>query len=197
MIFLPLHLPSPQVNKDIQEKGPITICRTVILMRKHWMLCLLFVWYQRGRWRSASRSSGQCIGRQIMSSKKAGTSACCSTNKKSPKKDSVDDVTNVIWIPWLLLLQTTFASTFSLSKHREKGGVKDIVHIQLQTVILPISYIWIAKVLPGGMNFATCKAAQKVSLRRATFQHWCKVIGAKTMQALSHMRKWQSGRSNH
>jgi hypothetical protein len=98
--------------------------------------------------------------KQDMSSKKAATRR--STIKKSPKKDSVDDVMEQ-------LENTTLASSanysctyvFPWSQHREKDGVKDIVHVEFQTANLPTSYLRLAKVLPGGMKFATCMAAPK------------------------------------
>ena len=86
----------------------------------------------------------------------------CTTSKKSPKKDSINDLTK-------RLENTTLASSanysctyiFPWSKHREKDGAKDIVHIEFQTCNLPTIYLRLAKVLPGGMKFATCMAAPK------------------------------------
>ena len=54
------------------------------------------------------------------------------TSKKSPKKDSIDDVTK-------RLENTALASSanysctyiFPWSRHREKDGVEDIVHLEL------------------------------------------------------------------
>ena len=50
---------------------------------------------------------------------------------------------------------------FPWSKYKEKDGAKDIVHVEFQTCNLPTSYLRLAKVLPGGMKFATCMAAPK------------------------------------
>ena len=99
--------------------------------------------------------------KEDMSSKKTAA-RLRTTSKKSPKKESIDDVTD-------RLERTALASSanysctyvFPWSKHKEKDGVKDIVHVEFQTANLPTSYLRLAKVLPGGMKFATCMAAPK------------------------------------
>jgi hypothetical protein len=99
-------------------------------------------------------------------SRKRPTKTCLRGNaqalEKSPKKASVDDVTQRlenIHIASSANFSCTYV--FPWSKHREKDGLKDIVHVEFQTVNLPTSYLRLAKVLPGGMKFATCMAAPK------------------------------------
>ena len=98
--------------------------------------------------------------KQDMSSKKAA--AHRTTSKKSPKKDSVDDVIDMLETTALASSANYSCTyTFPWSRHREKDGVKDIVHLEFQLCNLPTSYLRLAKVLPGGMKFATCMAAPK------------------------------------
>ena len=100
-----------------------------------------------------------------MSSNKAA--ARRTTSKKSPKKDSIDDVIERLETT-ALASSANYSCTyvFPWSKHKEKDGVKDIVHVEFQTANFPTSYLRLAKVLPGGMKFATCMAAPKWFLKR-------------------------------
>jgi hypothetical protein len=98
--------------------------------------------------------------KQDMSSKKAATRR--STNKMSPKKDSVDDVIKQLENTALTSSANYSCTyTFPWSRYKEKDGVKDIVHLEFQVCNLPTTYLRLAKVLPGGMKFATCMAAPK------------------------------------
>jgi hypothetical protein len=74
--------------------------------------------------------------KQDMSSKKAA--ARRTTSKKSPKKDSIDDVIKQLETTALASSANYSCSyTFPWSKHREKDGVKDIMHLEFQVSILP------------------------------------------------------------
>ncbi|KAL3779512.1 hypothetical protein HJC23_011148 [Cyclotella cryptica] len=84
------------------------------------------------------------------------------SRKQSPKKASVDDVTERLKKA-SIGSSADFSSKyiFPWSRHRVKDGLKDIVHVEFQAMNLPTTYLRLAKVLPGGTKFATCTAAPK------------------------------------